>query len=232
MVKMHHTNFQDGSHSIIFYEHRFKLGPDYINNSCVDCHTNNGRAIPNNPGSIMNKSIVRVGIDSEANIHPDLGTVLQVNTTSGSTGPLYDEPSTIYVETTGFSSPYYNFYLDEAKTHPFDFTGSGKSSLIAGQTYTFIRLNGGHPFDMYYSDSNGSKTYLVDNLSTSGANQSFTINSNTDFSSYTFTYECKAHPGHMNGSFNLVNSSNAEKQPTEQIILKSLAPIGVEQVIH
>ena len=44
--------------------------------------------------------------------------------------------TTIYVETTGFSSPYYNFYLDEAKTTPFDFVGSGSDSLVAGETLT------------------------------------------------------------------------------------------------
>ena len=38
--------------------------------------------------------------------------------------------TTIYVETTGFSSPYYNFYLDEAKTTPFNFVGSGSDSLV------------------------------------------------------------------------------------------------------
>ena len=63
---------------------------------------------------------------------------------------------------------------------------------------------------MYYADSNNVKTYLVNNLLASGANQSFTINANTDYSSYTFTYECDVHP-HMTGSFNLVNASNAEK---------------------
>ena len=116
----------------------------------------------------------------------------------------------IYVDLADGGAPYYNFYLDEAKTIPFDFAGSGESSLVAGQTYTFIGLNGGHPFDMYYADSNNVKTYLVDNLLASGANQSFTINANTDYSSYTFTYECDVHP-HMTGSFNLVNASNAEK---------------------
>ena len=212
--RLHHTDFQDGSHSepdnALFYTHIGKRGPDFINNSCVTCHTNNGRAIPNSPDSLMTKSIVRVGLDSEASIHPDLGTVLQVKTTSQSTGPIYNEASNIYVDLADGGAPYYNFYLDEAKTIPFDFAGSGESSLVAGQTYTFIGLNGGHPFDMYYADSNNVKTYLVDNLLASGANQSFTINANTDYSSYTFTYECDVHP-HMTGSFNLVNASNAEK---------------------
>ena len=85
--RLHHTNFQDGSHSEpdndLFYTHIGKRGPDFINNGCVDCHTNNGRAIPNSPGSLMTKSIVRVGLDASATIHPTLGTVLQVQSTSG-----------------------------------------------------------------------------------------------------------------------------------------------------
>jgi CxxC motif-containing protein (DUF1111 family) len=84
--RLHHTDFQDGSHSepdnVIFSTHVGKRGPDFINNGCVDCHTNNGRAIPKSPGSLMTKSIVRVGIDSAATIHPTLGTVLQVQSNS------------------------------------------------------------------------------------------------------------------------------------------------------
>ena len=57
--------------------------------------------------------------------------------------------TTIYVENTGFSSPYYNFYLDEAKTSPFNFVGSGSDTLDAGESYTFVGLNTSyHPFDM------------------------------------------------------------------------------------
>ena len=118
--------------------------------------------------------------------------------------------TTIYVETTGFGSPFYNFYLDEAKTTPFNFVGSGSDSLVAGQSYTFIGLNtSGHPFDMYVEDSNSVKTYLVNNLGT-GSSQTFTLDANIDYSSYTFTYVCRFHGG-MNGSFNLVNASNPEQ---------------------
>ena len=85
--RLHHTNYQDGSHSEpdndLFYSHIGKRGPDFISSSCIDCHVNNGRAIPNNPGDLMTKSIVRVGIDASASIHPTLGTVLQVQSTSG-----------------------------------------------------------------------------------------------------------------------------------------------------
>ena len=85
--RLHHTDFADGSHSEpdndIFYTHTGKRGPDFINSSCVACHTNNGRAIPSDPGNLMTKSIVRVGIDSAATVHPNLGTVLQVQSNSG-----------------------------------------------------------------------------------------------------------------------------------------------------
>ena len=118
--------------------------------------------------------------------------------------------SSIYVETTGLSSPFYYFYLDEAKTEPFDFVGSGSDNLVAGQSYTFIGLNtSSHPFDMYLEDSNSVKTYLINNLGT-GSSQTFALDANIDYSLYTFTYVCRFHEG-MNGSFNLVNASNPEQ---------------------
>ena len=118
--RLHHTDFQDGSHSEpdndLFYTHINKRGPDFINNSCVACHTNNGRAVPNDPDSLMTKSIVRVGLDSEATIHPTLGTVLQVQSTSGSPEKTayradYTEISGIYGDGTPYTlrKPNYTF---------------------------------------------------------------------------------------------------------------------------
>lgn len=118
--------------------------------------------------------------------------------------------TTIYVETIGFGAPYYNFYLDESKTQPFNFVGSGSDSLVAGESYTFIGLNtNGHPFRMYITDSNNQITYLVNNLGT-GDSETFTLDANIDYSSYTLTYICVFHGG-MNGSFNLANASNPEQ---------------------
>ena len=198
--RLHHTDFQDGSHSEpdndLFHTHIGKRGPDFINNSCVSCHTNNGRAIPNNPESLMTKSIVRVGLDSEATIHPDFGTVLQVKTSSQSTGPIYSEVSNIYVDLADGGAPYYNFYLDEAKTIPFDFCGLWRKQFDCWTDIYLYWIERGHPFDMYYADSNNIKTYLVDDLLASGTNQSFTVNANTDYSSYTFTYECRCASSH------------------------------------
>ena len=80
--RLHHTDFSDGSHSepgnIYFAEHTNELGPKFVNASCVECHTNNGRAIPNDPDELMNKSIVRVGLDSNGSHHDTLGSVLQI----------------------------------------------------------------------------------------------------------------------------------------------------------
>ena len=118
--------------------------------------------------------------------------------------------TTIYVETIGFASPYYSFYLDEDKTTPFDFVNSGSDNLVAGEAYTFIGLNtSGHPFKMYLTDSNGLSTNLVNQLTT-GDSQSFTLDANTDYSTYTFTYICNIHGG-MNGIFNLANATNPEQ---------------------
>ena len=118
--RLHHTNFQNGTHSEpnnpIFPKHRYKVGSQFINNSCVACHTNNGRALPSSVGSLMRKSIVRVGLDSEATIHPSLGTVVQVQATSGSpektvTRSAYTEIAGTYGDGTPYTlrKPNYSF---------------------------------------------------------------------------------------------------------------------------
>ena len=114
--------------------------------------------------------------------------------------------TTIYVETIGLSAPYFNFYLDEDRTQPFDFVGSGSDSLVAGKSYTFYGLNtSGHPFRMYIKDSNDQLTYLVNDLRTDNS-ETFTLDANIDYSTYTFTYVCVFHGG-MTGSFNITNPS-------------------------
>ncbi|HZJ17030.1 MAG TPA: di-heme oxidoredictase family protein, partial [Chthoniobacteraceae bacterium] len=48
--RLHHTDFGDGAHSEsgnpTFTEQAGKLGPKFIARSCVQCHVNNGRALP------------------------------------------------------------------------------------------------------------------------------------------------------------------------------------------
>ena len=119
--------------------------------------------------------------------------------------------TTIYVETTGFSSPYYNFYLDESKATPFNFVGSGSDTLDAGESYTFVGLNipSYHPFRMTVT-ANGSTTVLVNNLYGNNS-ESFTLDAEIDYSTYTLTYLCNVHNGSMLGTFNIANATNPEQ---------------------
>lgn len=85
--RLHHTDFGNGEHSEpdipIFTEQVGKLGPKFINRSCVACHINNGRALPPAIGISMIQSVVRVGGDAKGAAHPTLGSVLQPQATSG-----------------------------------------------------------------------------------------------------------------------------------------------------
>jgi len=85
--RLHHTDFGNGNHSEAgnpaFTTHANKLGPRFIARSCVECHTNNGRALPPAIGSPMFQSVVKVGSDDLGSPHPDLGSILQPQSTTG-----------------------------------------------------------------------------------------------------------------------------------------------------
>jgi CxxC motif-containing protein (DUF1111 family) len=85
--RLHHTDFGDGSHSEAgnpaFTEHVGKLGPKFIARSCVECHVNNGRALPATVGTPLTKWVFKVGNDANGSPHPTLGSVLQPQSTSG-----------------------------------------------------------------------------------------------------------------------------------------------------
>ena len=140
--------------------------------------------------------------------------------------------TTIYVETTGFSSPYYNFYLDEAKTTPFNFSGSGSDTLDAGESYTFVGLNipSYHPFRMTIT-ADGSTTVLVNNLFGNNS-ESFTLDAEIDYSTYTLTYLCNVHNGSMFGSFNIVNSSDPEQISTFQTDVSIVSSNGNKYTLN
>ena len=113
----------------------------------------------------------------------------------------------ILVTTTGFSSPYYTFSVGDS-SDAFNFTNGGSDSLLTGIVYTFTGSNtSGHPFSLYITDSLGNETNLISNLG-ARSSQSFTLDPNTDYSSYTKTYICDYHPG-MVGSFNIVPESSS-----------------------
>ena len=113
----------------------------------------------------------------------------------------------VLVNTTGWSSPYYTFSIDGGAAD-FNFINRGPDSLITGTEYIFTGSNtSGHPFSMFITDSLGNTTNLISNLSASDS-QSFTLDANTDYSSYTTTYICDYHPS-MVGSFNIVPESSS-----------------------
>ena len=85
--RLHHTDFGNGSHSEpfnpTFAQQAGKLGTKHIASSCVQCHVNNGRAIPPAIGGPMTDYVMRVGTDANGSPHPALGSVLQPQSTSG-----------------------------------------------------------------------------------------------------------------------------------------------------
>ena len=118
--RFHHTDFGNGSHSEngnpVFSEQIGKLGPRYIARSCVDCHVNNGRAVPPAIGSPLNRFVIKVASDSTGSPDPELGSVLQPFNGSGpSEGSVSISDYTItngaYADGTAFSlrRPNYSF---------------------------------------------------------------------------------------------------------------------------
>ncbi|MGB5324589.1 MAG: di-heme oxidoredictase family protein, partial [Pseudomonadales bacterium] len=109
--RVHHTDFGNGSHdesaqNAPFTELAGKLGTNYINRSCVACHTRNGRALPPAVGQPLLQHVVKVG---DATGAPDalLGSVLQPLVTSGSPegGITLDS----WTENNGLRTPNYAF---------------------------------------------------------------------------------------------------------------------------
>ncbi len=118
--RFHHTDFGNGAHSEpdnpIFTEHVGKLGPKFIARSCVECHVNNGRALPPAIGAPMLKTVVKVGADANGSPHPTLGSVLQPQSTGGpveggATIASYTNTSGQYGDGTSYSlrKPNYSF---------------------------------------------------------------------------------------------------------------------------
>ena len=85
--RLHHTDFGNGAHSEqpnpVFQNQVGKLGPKYIERSCIACHVNNGRASLPATGTLVDQSVIRIGIDDCGTEHPIFGSVLQPNITSG-----------------------------------------------------------------------------------------------------------------------------------------------------
>jgi CxxC motif-containing protein (DUF1111 family) len=85
--RLHHTDFGTGAHSEpgnpALTNQVGKLGPKFITRNCVECHVNNGRALPAEIGMPLTKWVFKVGNDVSGTTHPTLGHVLQPQSTSG-----------------------------------------------------------------------------------------------------------------------------------------------------
>ncbi len=85
--RLHHTNMLDGSHSEkpnpLFSEQSGKLGPQFVGHSCIECHVNNGRALPPAPGEPMYQTVVKVASDVDGTPHQKLGTAIQPRSVEG-----------------------------------------------------------------------------------------------------------------------------------------------------
>ncbi len=110
--RVHHTDFEDGSHNEAitnppFTELANKLGNNYIDHSCVSCHARNGRALPPTVlGQPLTKYVVKVG-DASGNPDPQLGEVLQPETITGAAEGGISISS--WNENNGLRSPNFSF---------------------------------------------------------------------------------------------------------------------------
>ena len=72
----------------IFHEHMNKMGAKFINRSCVDCHVNNGRALPPEVGANMFQTVMK-GQRCSWSTSTTLGSVLQPQSTRKPRGQCY-----------------------------------------------------------------------------------------------------------------------------------------------
>ena len=111
--RVHHTNFEDGTHderhdNPVWTEQIGKAGNHYINHSCAACHVRNGRALVADVGDSLEKWVFKVG-DNNGDGLASIGKVLQPeNTGSGdSEGSVVLGPWTDL--SNGLRSPNYVF---------------------------------------------------------------------------------------------------------------------------
>ncbi len=128
--RLHHTDFGSGVHSEpnnpVFTEQVGKLGSKFIARSCVECHVNNGRALPPAVGADMFKTVMKVGVDASGTPHPTLGSVLQPQNTSGpAEGSATIASYTLINGQYGDGTPY------ELREPVYTFTGTTPSNYSA-----------------------------------------------------------------------------------------------------
>ncbi|MFT6805187.1 MAG: CxxC motif-containing protein (DUF1111 family) [Glaciecola sp.] len=111
--RIHHTNFDDGSHderndNPVWTEQIGKIGNHYINHSCAGCHVRNGKALVEDVGGSLDKWVFKIG-DENGNADSLIGKVLQPKMESNGTpeGSVTLGPWTEHAN--GLRSPNYVF---------------------------------------------------------------------------------------------------------------------------
>jgi len=110
--RIHHTDFEDGSHdesnqNPLFNDLRDKLGNLYLNNSCIGCHQLNGRGVAPNVDNLLDQYLFLVA-SADGTPHPLYGNVLHYDARQ----PVQPEGSVViasWTETDGLRSPNYQF---------------------------------------------------------------------------------------------------------------------------
>jgi len=137
--RLHHTDFGTGRHSEagnpVLAQQVGKLGPKFINRSCVACHLNNGRAMPPAVGAPMHQTVIKIGSSADGAPHPVLGSVLQPRVT---TGPVEGRATiasyTILKGTYGDDTPY------TLRKPNYTFTGSAPSHFSVRLTPPLVGM--------------------------------------------------------------------------------------------
>nr|WP_297348522.1 di-heme oxidoredictase family protein [uncultured Glaciecola sp.] len=111
--RVHHTNFDDGSHderndNPVWTEQVGKIGNHYINHSCAGCHVRNGKALVEDVGGSLDKWVFKIG-DENGDADSLIGKVLQPKMESNGTpeGSVTLGPWTEHAN--GLRSPNYVF---------------------------------------------------------------------------------------------------------------------------
>ena len=165
--RVHHTNFEDGSHderldNPAWVEQIGKAGANYINHSCAACHVRNGRALVADVGGRLDKWVFKVG-DASGATDPLIGSVLQPEKTSASAvseGNVTLGAWTIHPN--GLRSPNYVF----SQTRPARFSariapqlvGMGLLDAVAESTI----MEGADPDDLDGNGISGRPSLLKD----------------------------------------------------------------------
>jgi CxxC motif-containing protein (DUF1111 family) len=111
--RLAHTEFTTGVHDEsdengLFDEMIGKAGPNFVNSSCVQCHTRNGRATVAPTGESLVKWVFKVG-DANGDPSSTIGRVLQPQNVNGAASGEGKVSISSFTETNGLRKPNFTF---------------------------------------------------------------------------------------------------------------------------